>query len=217
MNEKEDTTGRTEHTYDHIAPAYSSRVEELLADSWIGEHEKGLLDRFLLAVPRSGAGILDIGCGNGKDTDYFRRKAAFAVGMDVSRGMLAEARKRVPWGTFCRMDMRGLGFSTGVFDGVWANGCIYHVPKADLPAVFREVIRVLRPSGVFSFNYKAGAGEGLDDEPRSFGGGPRYYAYYRRGEMKTLLRRAGLRALELESYPGRVFGEEIVQVWAQKP
>ncbi len=58
---------------------------------------------------------------------------------------------------------------------------------------------------------------GLEEEQRSFGGGPRYYACYRRGEMKALLRRAGLRALALESYPGRVFGDEIVQVWVQKP
>ncbi|GAG38980.1 unnamed protein product [marine sediment metagenome] len=58
---------------------------------------------------------------------------------------------------------------------------------------------------------------GLEEEPRSFSGGPRYYAYYRRGEMKALLRRAGFRALALESYPERVLGEEIVRVWAQKP
>ena len=83
--------------------------------------------------------------------------------------------------------------------------------------MFEEVIRVLRPSGVFSFNFKAGAGEGLEDEPRSFAGGPRYYAYYRRGEMKALLRRAGFCAPVLESYPGRVLGEETVQVWTQRP
>jgi len=58
---------------------------------------------------------------------------------------------------------------------------------------------------------------GLEEEPRSFSGGSRYYACYRRGEMKALLHRVGFRVLAFESYPGRVFGEEIVQVWTQKP
>jgi hypothetical protein len=70
---------------------------------------------------------------------------------------------------------------------------------------------------VFSWNWKAGAGEGLEEESRSFGGDPRYYACYRRREMKALLRRVGFRALALGSCPGRVFGEIIVRVWAQKP
>jgi hypothetical protein len=75
-------------------------------------------------------------------------------------------------------------------------------------------IRVLRPLGVFSWNWKAGTVEGLDDEPGSFGGDPRYYACYRRREMKALLCRTGFRAIALESCPGKVFGEKIVLFWA---
>ena len=72
-------------------------------------------------------------------------------------------------------------------------------------------------TGVFSFNFKVGTGEGLDDEPGSFDGGSGYQACYRRGEMEAMLHRAGLRVFVLESYPGKIFGEEIVQVWTQKP
>ncbi|HEY92062.1 MAG TPA: hypothetical protein G4O07_09550 [Dehalococcoidia bacterium] len=57
----------------------------------------------------------------------------------------------------------------------------------------------------------------MGDEPRSFGGGPRYHAYYQRREMEAMLHRAGFRTSVFESYPGKIFGEEIAQVWTQKP
>ena len=216
MRDRVDSTGITQGTYDRIAPEYTARIEGLVSDSWIGEYESGLVDRFLSMLPGDAPGVLDIGCGGGKDTRHFRREGARVVAIDLSAGMLAEARKRVPGGVFCRMDMRGLGFSAGTFDGVWANGCIYHVPKADIAGVFGEIGRVLRPAGTLSFNFKAGTGEGLDEAPASFGGGPRFYAYYQGTEMKDLLSQAGFRVLEMTRYPEKVLGEEIIQAWARR-
>lgn len=216
MTFEADATRTTRDTYDRIAAAYSATIEGLVAGTWVGGYERGLMGRFLRMIGRSDASVLDIGCGGGKDTDYLGQQSVPVVGIDVSCGMLREARKRAPGGVFCRMDMRDLGFSARAFDGVWANGCIYHVPKADLAVVLQEVGRVLRPSGVFSFNFKAGTGEGLEENPASFGGGPRYFAYYGRGEMRDVLRRAGFRVLEMRRYPERVFEQEIIQAWARR-
>ena len=139
------------------------------------------------------------------------------MGIDISSGMLAEANKRVPDGILCQMDMRNLGFSDGDFDGVWANGCIYHVPKTDLDGVLEEVLRVLRPSGVFSFNLKVGVGQKLKKTPRSFDRGPRFYAYYSIKEIKRYLGQAGFQIIEVRKYPQRIFDEEIIHLWAHKP
>lgn len=159
---------------------------------------------------------MDIGCGNGKDTAYLMQKGADVIGVDYSSGMLEEARKHVAEAVFIQMDMRSLQFSNEVFDGVWANGCIYHIPKNNLVTVLKEILRVLNTSGVLSFNFKLGVGEKLEDIPRSFQKGPRFYAYYKKSEMKKFLRLTGFEVLEIRDYPEEIFGEEICHVYAQK-
>jgi ubiquinone/menaquinone biosynthesis C-methylase UbiE len=115
------------------------------------------------------------------------------------------------------MDMRNLEFPDNTFDGVWANGCIYHVPKVELGQVLKEVMRVLKRPGIFSFNAKAGTGEGLEDNPKSFAGGPRFYAYYTISEMKKRLKEAALEVIEAKIYPQKIFNEKIFHIWARKP
>jgi SAM-dependent methyltransferase len=206
----------TRKTYDRIAPAYSSRIDELVTGSWIEEFERELLDGFLRMVVLPEATILDIGCGSGRDMIYLRQKGAVVVGVDSSVAMLREARERTGGGVLCQMDMRKIGLSGGAFDGVWANGCIYHVAKAELAGVLGEVRWVLRPGGIFSYNFTAGRGERIEENPRSFGGGPRFFAYYTVGEMKGYLREAGFEVLEIKRYPEKILGDRIVQVTVRK-
>jgi SAM-dependent methyltransferase len=112
--------------------------------------------------------------------------------------------------------MRQLGFREKTFFGVWANGCIYHVPKTDFAKVLSEVRRILEIGGIFSFNFKVGEGEGLEERPRSFGNGSRYYAYYSVEEMLDLLEQAGLNLAAGIGYPKPIFGETVAHLWAQK-
>lgn len=217
MNDRIDDISITRQTYDSIAAGYSARIDRLVSGSWVGEFERQLLDEFLLMIPVSSHVVLDIGCGNGKDTYYLKQKGAVAVGIDISLGMLKAAKKRVFDIVLCQMEMRNPGFSNGSFDGIWANGCIYHVPKVDFIQVLQEVGRVLKPSGVFSFNVKAGSGEGLEENPRSYGGGSRFYAYYTVREMVSYLERAGFEIIATKDYPQAVFDEEIIHFWANRP
>ncbi len=113
--------------------------------------------------------------------------------------------------------MRSLGLSGSYFRGVWANGCVYHVPRKELTRVLLEVRHVLKPSGVLSFNFKVGTGERLEKSPRSYGGKPRFYAYYGIEEMRSLVAQADLKVIEVEPYPKRILGEQIVQIWSSKP
>lgn len=215
MEEIGDVVRQTRRTYDHIAVDYSAKIDKLLSNSWVGEFEGRLIDGFLSMLRARNPLILDIGCGNGKDTRYLQH-VSVAVGIDISCGMLREATKRVPDGDFCQMDMRNLGFSNGLFDGVWANGCIYHVPKTDFVRVLKEIQRILRPSGIFSFNFKLGTGEQLEKSPRSYAGSPRFFAYYTTNEMETLLRQNGFAVMKKQPYPEKIFDEQIVQFWARK-
>jgi len=78
-----------------------------------------------------------------------------------------------------------------------------------------EIHRVIAPGGVFSFNFKTGEGEGMEENPRSYPGAPRYYAYYGAAEMKNLL--SGLfDVIDEEYYPVKAFGDTILQVWCRR-
>lgn len=216
-----DVTEITRETYDLIASGYTQRINDLVSGTWIGRFEKALLDKLVTSVKASGekiTDILDIGCGYGKDTFYLSQKEGVnSVGLDYSSAMLSEARKNFPSISFIRGDMRNLGFLGGYFRGVWANGCVYHVPKKELARVLSEVRHVLKPSGVLSFNFKVGTGEQLEKNPRSYGGKSRFYAYYGIEEMRGFVSRAGLEVTEVESYPERILGEQIVQIWSFRP
>jgi ubiquinone/menaquinone biosynthesis C-methylase UbiE len=203
----------TQKTYNGIAWQYSDSVDETIA-GWVGEFEKKLLAMFVGMLP--GETVLDLGCGNGKDAGFLGSKNLKVTGADFSRGMLNVARERNAGIPLVQADMRELGFGAEKFSGVWANGCVYHVPKADFPQVLLEVRRVLKKSGIFSFNFKIGEGEGLEEKPRSFGGGERYYAYYGIEEMMVLLEKAGLEFVVMVGYPKKIFGEKIFHFWAQK-
>jgi SAM-dependent methyltransferase len=216
-----DATEITRETYDLIASGYAQRINDLVSDTWIGRLEKSLLDKLVTLVVAGGEGtaeILDIGCGYGKDIFYLSQKEGIiSIGLDYSSAMLSEARKNFPSVCFIQGDMRGLGLSGSYFDGVWANGCVYHVPKKELTRVMMEARHVLRRSGVLSFNFKVGIGEQLEKNPRSHGGEPRFYAYYGIEEMRNLVARADLEVIEVEPYPKTILGERIVQIWASKP
>jgi len=200
----------TIETYDRIAPRYCSHTmtEE------IRFVERRFLDKFLELIGKAGPLVCDLGCGDGRDSIYLEMRGARAVSADLSRGMLREARKLFPRGSYVLMDFRSPAFPGAVFDGVWSSGAICHIPKRELPATLEAIRSTIAPAGVFSFNFKVGKGEGVEARPRSFGSGPRYFAYYSVEEMTAHLE--GFTVVHEDEYPQEVFGDRIVQLWARK-
>lgn len=91
-----------------------------------------------------GKRVLEVGCGTGLVLERLAPHAAAAVGVDLSPGMLALARKR-------GLDVHegsatALPFVDGSFDVVCSFKVLAHVP--DIEAALREVERVLCRGGV---------------------------------------------------------------------
>jgi SAM-dependent methyltransferase len=90
--------------------------------------------------------ILDAGCGTGNNLAHFR---AFGrtVGIDLSDEALRFCRTRGV--TVARGSVLALPFADASFDAVTSFDVLYHRwVEDDRPAV-REVVRVLRPGGLF--------------------------------------------------------------------
>ncbi len=107
-----------------------------------------------------GAAVLELGCGSGRDS-----AALFAKGLDLtpsdgSPEMAAEAQHRLGRKVLV-LRFADLA-AENAYDGVYANACLLHVPRAELPAILRGIHRALRAGGVFYSSFKEGTAEGRD-------------------------------------------------------
>jgi ubiquinone/menaquinone biosynthesis C-methylase UbiE len=101
--------------------------------------------------------ILDVACGDGTFAVAAAAKGYRVTGLDISKHMLACARKKVAdLGVDVDLvlgDMRALDFA-GVFDlaTCWFDSLNYLVDPADLASTFRGVWRALMTGGLFVFD-----------------------------------------------------------------
>ncbi|MGE0790784.1 MAG: class I SAM-dependent methyltransferase [Sandaracinaceae bacterium] len=119
-----------------------------------------LLERAASIAERGGTverGI-DLCCGTGAGLRWFRPLSTEEiVGIDRSRGMLEEARRRSKdaGGTaairFVQGDALSLPFADGSFGLATCFGAFGHILEHDEPRFVREVARVLAPGGRFVF------------------------------------------------------------------
>lgn len=80
----------------------------------------------------SGEKILDMGCGYGFYTDYFRSIGADVMGIDGSEQMIRIAQKRYPLTSFSIMDITTpLSFQNDQFDIVFSNQVLMDIELED--------------------------------------------------------------------------------------
>lgn len=175
------TSARIAAAYDRIAADYAVR------NAAMSESLLDLGNRFL-ALLGSTAHILEVGCGPGRDMAWLESGGGLVTGIDLSIGMLAQARIRVR-GPLLQMSMDRLAFATGQFDGVWCIASLLHLAKTEAPGAVREMRRVLRPGGVLALSIQEGDGEVWESGP--YGHVERLFARYAPEEAEALLASAG--------------------------
>jgi demethylmenaquinone methyltransferase/2-methoxy-6-polyprenyl-1,4-benzoquinol methylase len=94
---------------------------------------------------RSGERVLDVGAGTGVSTVELGRNGAFAVGVDLSLGMLRAGRRARPDVPLVAGDALRLPFPDAAFDAVTISFALRNV--VDVEAALRELGRVTRTGG----------------------------------------------------------------------
>lgn len=94
---------------------------------------------------RPGERVLDVGAGTGVSTEELARSGAYAVGVDLSIGMLQAGRRARPTVPLLAGDALRLPFRDGTFDAVTISLALRNV--VDPEAALREMARVTRPGG----------------------------------------------------------------------
>ncbi len=135
---------RVRSSYDAIATDY--------ADHLVGElaglpFETWLLDR--VAAHASGGPVVEVGSGPGHVTAYLADSGAEATGIDLSRAMVDEARRRFPGGSYEVGDLGRL--SAPAAGPGWAAVLgwysLIHLAASEMPDAVATLARPLAPGG----------------------------------------------------------------------
>jgi SAM-dependent methyltransferase len=172
----------TKRFYESNATTYAEATWKLSMDQQVSN--------FAARLP-SGATVVDLGCGAGRDLKAFSDGGFFAVGLDISAPLASIAQQH----SGCPVviaDLRHLPLASARFDGVWASASLLHLARNDIGQALAEIFRILKPGGIFFASMKAGLGERADDQGR-------WYSYYDVEQWRSLLERAGFQSLSLQS------------------
>ena len=134
---------RTRDGYNRTAAMYAENFHGHLDDRPL---DRAMLTGFAGLVERHGV-VADIGCGTGAASRVLADVGLDIVGIDLSPNMIAEARRLNSDLSFQVGSMTGLDFDDGHFHGICAWYSVIHIPDEQLPHVFSEFHRVLRPGG----------------------------------------------------------------------
>ncbi len=112
-----------------------------------------IFDRLALGETPAGARVLDLCCGTGHLTRLLSQRGFRVTGIDCSKGMLAEARKKMPETEFVAADAREFRLAPVFLAAVCGFEGMSHILEEDgLAAAFRNTYCALAPGGLFIFD-----------------------------------------------------------------
>jgi ubiquinone/menaquinone biosynthesis C-methylase UbiE len=132
--------------FDGLAPTWETRI---------GPHHLSALDLALADVPPPGR-ILDLGTGTGVVAVALagRYPEAEVAGIDISRGMIEEARRKLSPELAARV-----GFEVGdASELLFTDGEFELVVLSNMIPFFDELARIVAPGGTLVLSFSKGAG-----------------------------------------------------------
>ena len=201
-------------SYDRVAEPYAAQIFDELSGKPL---DRQLLDRLAESAGDIGP-ICDLGCGPGQVARYLHGRGAEVCGVDLSAGMVEQARHLNPGIPFVQGDMLALDIADEAWGGIAAFYSLIHVPRPELGQAIGEMYRVLRPNGLALVAFHVGEEtKHLADwfgEPVSVD-----FFFFRPEEMTERLSAAGFvieDVIEREPYPDVEYPSRRAYLYARK-
>jgi SAM-dependent methyltransferase len=140
---------RSKNTLETLALHNSKRaLDKYKQQTGLRADEVYFIEEFF---PPAGSKIIDLGVGNGRTTIPIFAMGYEVVGIEFCRELVEYANEQYPDVSIVEGDARQLDFQDESFDGALfsLNGIDYMYPVAERLQVMREVLRVVRPGGIF--------------------------------------------------------------------
>jgi SAM-dependent methyltransferase len=181
---------------DEIETCTLSHYNQNAVAFWNGTKDHDVIQNykaFLAPFPKDRKlDILDLGCGPGRDVNYFQSLGHRPVGLDGSEVFCSMARQY----TGCQIlhqKFLSLELSSDAFDGIFANASLFHVPSQELPRVLDDLYTALRCGGILFLSNPRGKSEGW--------AGQRYGHYMQYDSSKIFLEEAGFEVIDFYFRP----------------
>jgi SAM-dependent methyltransferase len=101
-----------------------------------------------------GALVADVACGPGSDLRLLSSVGLHPVGIDASIGALQFARLLLPRHPLVLSPLEDMPFDDDTFDGLWLSSAFTHMPRADWPNAFAQVMAKRRGGPVYFSCYR---------------------------------------------------------------
>ena len=196
--------------YDRIAEGFYLRQQQTPPSGV----KRAYLDR-LTEELQPAARILDLGCGAGVPSTAYLSERFDVVGVDISRGQLALARRHVPEATFLLADMCSLAFKPLSFDAIVAFYSIIHIPREEHEPLLGRLFDWLRLGGRLLAVMGRDDWEGRESDWLGLGA-EMYWSHFDAVTSLALVERAGFRPLLSNVEPDPLDGGHLF-VLAEKP
>ena len=136
--------------------------------------------KFLPFIKKEGL-ILDLGCGSGRDSYYFKQNGYQIVAVDGAKELATQASLLLGQPVLNQL-FEDIQFNEE-FDGVWACASLLHVSAKELPSILIKIRESLKKEGVFYISVKEGEGSGVEDG--------RFFQYYSPSQFHHLISQCG--------------------------
>jgi len=196
-------------TYNKIAAAYSEKWSDT------SEFLLSNLKKFSKLMPKN-ASVLDLGCGAGRDCQYFCEQGFSVWGVDFSPGMIAIAKKTAPKARFRLEDFNKINFKNNYFDGIWSFFSILHLRREEILPLFLRLNSFLRAKGTFFVFTKEGKGERIEAEHLNESL-EMFETYFSKRELEDLLKKANFKIIESKILANhKRTNEKMISILTQK-
>lgn len=100
-------------------------------------------------VPSGAKRGLDLCCGTGNYTVPFADRLEALYGLDIDKDMLRFAQQRSAKIQWVEADAKDTGLDSSSFDAIWMISALHYFKDAEQDLLFKEILRLLQPGGVF--------------------------------------------------------------------
>ena len=200
------------HGYDRIGAFYERWSAK------VPDHARERYTKLLLYELPKRATVLDLGCGSGELLTRHLSPRFEVTGVEISHHTVELARRNVPEATFIHADMSSVEFPPESFDRVCAFYSLTHLPREELPALFRSISLWLKPGGMMVASLGGGENPG-SIETDWIEGVPMYFAGYPPEKNKEIVEASSLNVVNARLETIQEESGEVVFHWvlARKP
>ncbi len=138
--------------------AYREKAYEYSQD-WLAQPQPTDMYKLLKHFFKAEGETADIGCGNGRDSNWMVENGYRVTGYDSSADLLKLALQLYPKLEFHLAVLPLLNEIRNQFDNILCETVIMHLPKVQIPSAIQNLKRILKKNGILYLSWRVTEGE----------------------------------------------------------